>query len=341
MNKTILKYAQLVPDEKVVQKAKELGIPEEMVKTNIEPKKEIGVPYVTDLNQVKFVIDRNKAPKYSPFGIILPADETKGKVVDLNERKVIEGEGTVPEEFYTEVKELIYGINKLMGEIENLKETTTRLREEYSRIVQPYVNEVKVKETELHRRILDLFWHLYNAGVKAVKAGDIFYTLKAQLERTGKVNREKLREVLQILAKVIYKSYGILLDVNTVLQSAMGKKLVVELNRLGDIANVLKQTIMEPAIPTTSPAPPTQQITPPPVQNVPGAMVNRPTPETISTPPQPQKTSSINVSEEDFEFQKEVVLKDLKEAESLIKSASVFFDNLVLSVEAITAYIKG
>jgi FtsZ-binding cell division protein ZapB len=340
MNKTILKYAQLVPDEKVIQKAKELGIPEEMVKTNLEPKKEIGVPYVTDLNQVKFVIDRNKAPKYSPFGIILPAEESKGKVVDLNERRVIEGEGTVPEEFYTEVKELIDGINKLMGEIENLKETTTRLREEYSRIIQPYVNEVKVKETELHRRILDLFWHLYNAGVKAVKAGDIFYTLKAQLERTGKVNREKLREVLQILAKVIYKSHGILLDVNTVLQSAMGKKLVVELNRLGDIANVLKQTIMEPTIPTTPPTSTTAPTTPP-VQNVPGAAVNRPTPETISTPPQPQKTSSINVSEEDFEFQKEIVLKDLNEAESLIKSASVFFDNLILSAEAITTYIKG
>jgi hypothetical protein len=338
MNKTILKYAQLVPDEKVIQKAKEIGIPEEMIKTNIEPRKEIGVPYVTDLNQVKFVIDRNKAPKYSPFGIILPAEETKGKVVDLNERKVIEGEGTVPEEFYTEVKELIDGINKLLGEIEGLKETTTRLREEYSRIIQPYVNEVKVKETELHRRILDLFWHLYNAGVKAVKVGDIFYTLKAQLERTGKVNREKLREVLQILAKVIYKSHGILLDVNTVLQSAMGKKLVVELNRLGDIANVLKQTIMEPTVPAT---PPTQQITPSPVQNVPGTMINRPTPETISTPPQPQKTSSINVSEEDFEFQKEIVLNDLKEAESIIKGASVFFDNLILSVEAITSYIKG
>jgi FtsZ-binding cell division protein ZapB len=340
MNKTILKYAQLAPDEKVIQKAKELGIPEEMVKTNLEPKKEIGVPYVTDLNQVKFVIDRNKAPKYSPFGIILPAEESKGKVVDLNERRVIEGEGTVPEEFYTEVKELIDGINKLMGEIENLKETTTRLREEYSRIVQPYVNEVKVKETELHRRILDLFWQLYNAGVKAVKVGDIFYTLKAQLERTGKVNREKLREVLQILAKVIYKSHGILLDVNTVLQSAMGKKLVVELNRLGDIANVLKQTIMEPTTPTTPPTPPTAPTTPP-VQSVPGATVNRPTPETISTPPQPQKTSSINVSEEDFEFQKEIVLKDLNEAESLIKNASAFFDNLILSAEAIATYIKG
>jgi len=339
MNKTILKYAQLVPDEKVVQKAKELGIPEEMVLTHHEPKKEIGVPYVTDLSQVKFVIDRNKAPKYTPFGIILPADESKGKVVDLNERKVIEGEGTVPEGFYTEVKDLIDGINKLIGEIESLKETTTRLREEYSRIIQPYVNEVKVMENELNRRILDLFWQLYNAGVKAVKAGDIFYTLKAQLERTGKVNREKLRDVLQILAKLIYKSHGILLDVNTILQSAMGKKLVVELNRLGDITNVLKQTVLEPtAITPTIPATPTAPT--PPVQNVPGAAVNRPTPETISTPPQPQKTSSINVSEEDFELQKKIVLENLKEAESIIKGASVFFDNLLVSAEAIVAYIE-
>ncbi len=337
MNKTILKYAQLVPDEKVIQKAKELGIPEEMVQTHHEPKKEVGVPYVTDLSQVKFVIDRNKAPKYTPFGIIFPADETKGKVVDLNERKVIEGEGTVPEEFYTEVKDLVDGINRLMGEIENLKETTTRLREEYSRIIQPYVNEVKVKENELNRRILDLFWQLYNAGVKAVKAGDIFYTLRAQLERTGKVNREKLRDVLQILAKLIYKSHGILLDINTILQSAMGKKLVVELNRLGDIANVLKQTVMEPTalVPTTPTAPATS-----PVQNVPGTAVNRPTPETISTPPQPQKTSSINVSEEDFELQKGIVLETLKEAESIIKGASVFFDDLLVSVEAISTYIK-
>jgi FtsZ-binding cell division protein ZapB len=338
MNKTILKYAQLVPDEKVIQKAKELGIPEEMVLTHHEPKKEIGVPYITDLSQVKFVIDRNKAPKYTPFGIILPADETKGKVVDLNERRVIEGEGTVPEEFYTEVKDLIDGINRLMGEIESLKETTTRLREEYSRIIQPYVNEVKVRENELNRRILDLFWQLYNAGVKAVKAGDIFYTLRAQLERTGKVNREKLRDVLQILAKLIYRSHGILLDVNTILQSAMGKKLVVELNRLGDIANVLKQTVMEPtAIAPTTPTAPT---TTPPVQNVPGAAVNRPTPETISTPPQPQKTSSINVSEEDFELQKKIVLEDLKKAESIIKGASVFFDNLLVSAEAIVTYIE-
>jgi FtsZ-binding cell division protein ZapB len=337
MNKTILKYAQLAPDEKVVQKAKELGIPEEMVLTHHEPKKEIGVPYVTDLSQVKFIIDRNKAPKYTPFGIILPADETKGKVVDLNERKVIEGEGTVPEEFYTEVKDLIDGINRLMGEIESLKETTTRLREEYSRLIQPYVNEVKVRENELNRKILDLFWQLYNAGVKAVKAGDIFYTLKAQLERTGKVNREKLRDVLQILAKLIYKSHGILLDVNTILQSAMGKKLVVELNRLGDIANVLKKTVLEPT--AIAPTAPTTSLTLP-VQNVPGAAVNKPTPETISTPPQPQKTSSINVSEEDFELQKGIVLETLKEAESIIKGASLFFDDLLVSAEAISNYIE-
>lgn len=249
--------------EKALQKARELGIPEELITK--EPPKievEVGVPYVPDKSSVKIYIDRRKPPRYNPLGIILPADESKGKIVDISQKKVVEGEGDVPEEFYTDAESIVREIESLMEEIDKLEDHLSKFREEYQRYVAPLQAEISQKDSLLNSKILDLFWLMYNAGVKGIKVGDILYTLKAQLERTGKFQKEKIEEFVHLISKILYKAYGFQLNVRETLQSLMGSKLIVELNRIGDIVppqpmpgGEATETVVPTPQPTTTPPP--------------------------------------------------------------------------------------
>ncbi|MEM2073586.1 MAG: hypothetical protein QXO33_03450 [Nitrososphaeria archaeon] len=293
---------------RALQKAKELGIPEELI-TKEPPKVEIevGVPYVPDQSSLKIYIDRRKPPRYNPLGIILPADETKGKVVDLKSKKVIEGEGNVSEEFYSDAESIIKDIESLMDEINKLEDHLSKFREEYQRYVAPLQAEISQKDSYLNSKILDLFWLMYNAGVKGIKVGDILYTLKAQLERTGKFQKDKIEEFIHLISKILYKAYGFQLNVRETLQSLMGSKLVVELNRIGDI------------IPSQQP--PTSQETPSPSS-----------PEMPSTPNMP------NISPKTSAY--EVNLSKIGSVNDRLRELNEYGDLLIISLEKIISILE-
>lgn len=318
--------------ERVLQKAKELGIPEELiVGKKEETEVEVGVPYIPDKSMAKIVIDRKKPPKYSPLGIILPATEEKGKIVDLSEKKVIEGEGDVPAEFYDDASNVIQEIEKLLQETQALKNNLSKLQQEYYKYIAPIQNEISEKEDRLNSKVLELFWILYNAGVKAVKIGNMVYKLKAQLERTGKMQKDKIEEIIHLFSKVFQKAFGFTLNVKQVLQSLMGTKLVVELDRMGDFSTLVKsletsptQSLKEVNLETgtpTAPIAPTTQTAPTPAPIAPGTTL---------------KASSIN---EYMAIRERVEsLVDLYTSE--INKINKFGDLVEIALEKLSSYLE-